>query len=149
MDAKTKKLLKPLADVYAKAPALPVSAKDFLVMVAPWAALILGVLALLGSISGLGLFSMFSSVAYMYAGAGYSTFFLLSAVVGIVEGVILLLAFVPLRKRKIRGWNLLVWSEVLGVVGAVVSLSVGSIVWAVVVAAIAFYLLFQMESYYK
>jgi len=149
MDAKTKELLKPLADLYAKAPVLPTNVKDFLVQAAPWVALILGVLVLLGSIGGLGLFTVFSPFAYLYAGAGYTTFLLISAVVGIVGGVILLLAFMPLRKRKLRGWNLLVWYEVLAVVGSVISLSVGSVVMAVVVAAIAFYFLFQVEAYYK
>lgn len=149
MDAKTKELLKPLADLYAKAPALPTSAKDFLVTVAPWLALIFGALALVGAIGGLGLFTVFSPFAYLYAGAGYTTFLLISAVIGIVEGLVLLLAFMPLKKRKIRGWNLLVWSEVLAIVSSAVSLSVGSVVWAVVVAAIAFYILFQVESYYK
>jgi hypothetical protein len=149
MDAKTKELLKPLAQAYAKAPALPTNAKDFLVTVAPWAALIFGALVLVGSIGGLGLFTVFSPLAYLYAGAGYTTFLLISAVVGIVEGVILLLAFIPLRKRKLRGWNLLVWSEVLAIVGSAVSLNVGSVVWAIVVAAIAFYFLFQVEAYYK
>jgi hypothetical protein len=149
MDAKTKELLKPLKDVYAKAPALPKSATDFLVAVAPWLALIFGVLAILAGIGGLGIFTAFSPLAYMYAGAGVSTLLLVSAGVAIVEGVIMVLAFAPLRGRRIRGWNLLVWSEVLAIVSSVVSLRVGDVVWALVGAAIAFYLLFQVEPYYK
>jgi hypothetical protein len=149
MDAKTRELLKPLKDVYAKAPALPKSATDFLVAIAPWIALIFGVLAILAGIGGLGIFTAFSPLAYMYAGAGFSTLLLVSAAVAIVEGVIMVLAFAPLKKRKVRGWNLLVWSEVLAILSSVVTLSVGSIVGAIIGAAIAFYILFQVESYYK
>lgn len=148
MDAKTKEWLKPLADVYAKVPALPANAKDVLVQFAPWLALIWGVLAILGAIGGLGLFTLFSPFAYL-AGAGYTTFLLVSAVIALVEGVILLLAFMPLKNKKLRGWNLLVWGEVLAIVSSIVTVSVGSVVWAIVVAAIVFYFLFQVEAYYK
>jgi hypothetical protein len=85
----------------------------------------------------------------MYAGAGVSTLLLVSAVVAIVEGGVMVLAFAPLRKKRVRGWNLLVWSEVLAVLSSVVSLRVGDVVWALVGAAIALYILFQIESYYK
>ena len=140
MDAKTRELLKPLRDVYAKAPALPTNARDVLVSIAPWIALVFGVLAV---------FTAFSPLAYMYAGAGVSTLLLVSAVVAIVEGAVMVLAFMPLKARKVRGWNLLVWSEVLAVLSSVVSLRVGDVISALIGAAIAFYILFQVESYYK
>jgi hypothetical protein len=149
MDEKTKQLLKPLKDVYAKAPALPKSATDFLVSVAPWLALIFGVLAILAGIGGLGVFTAFSPLAYMYAGVGYTAFLLVASVIGIVEGILMVLAFMPLKKRRIRGWNLLVWSEALAIVSSLVSLNVGSVVGAVIAAAIAFYILFQIEPAYK
>ena len=148
MDAKTRELLKPLKDVYAKAPALPTNARDVLVSIAPWLALIFGVLAILAGIGGLGVFTAFSPLAYM-AGAGASMLLLVSAGVAVVEGIVMVLAFAPLKARKVRGWNLLVWSEVLAVLSSIVSLRVGDVVWALVGAAIAFYILFQIESYYK
>ena len=149
MDAKVKELLKPLKDVYAKAPALPTNARDVLVSIAPWLALVFGVLAVLAGIGGLGLFTAFSPLAYMYAGAGFSVLLLVSAVVAIAEGVIMVLAFAPLKARKVRGWNLLVISEVLAVASSVVSLRVGDVISALIGAAIAMYILFQVESYYK
>jgi hypothetical protein len=149
MDAKTKELLKPLKDVYVKAPALPTNARDVLVSIAPWLALVFGVLAILAGIGGLGIFTAFSPLAYMYAGAGVSTLLLVSAVVAIVEGGVMVLAFAPLKAKKVRGWNLLVWSEVLAILSSVVSLRVGDVIWALVGAAIVLYILFQIESYYK
>ena len=149
MDAKTKELLKPLKDVYAKAPALPKSADDVLVSLAPWLALIFGILAVLTGIGGLGLFTAFSPLAYMYAGAGFSALLVVSAVIVIVEGVVMLLAFMPLRARRVRGWNLLVWGEGLAILGSLITLRVGDVIGALIGAAIAFYILFQVESYYK
>jgi hypothetical protein len=149
MDAKTKELLKPLKEIYAKAPALPTSARDVLVQIAPWLALVFGVLAVLAGIGGLGLFTAFSPLAYMYGGAGFSVLVLVSAVVAIVEGAIMVLAFAPLKARKVRGWNLLVWSEALAVVSSIISLRVGDVISALIGAAIALYILFQVESYYK
>jgi len=149
MDAKIKELLKPLKELYVKAPALPKNATDVLVSVAPWIALVFGALAVLAGIGGLGIFTAFSPLASMYAGAGFSVLLLVSAVVAIVEGAVMVLAFAPLKNRKVRGWNLLVVSEVLAVLSSVVSLRVGDVVWALVGAAIAFYILFQVESYYK
>jgi hypothetical protein len=61
----------------------------------------------------------------------------------------MVLAFMPLKKRRIRGWNLLVWSEALAIVSSLVSLNVGSVIGAVIAAAIAFYILFQIEPAYK
>jgi hypothetical protein len=149
MDAKTEQLLKPLQDVYTKAPALPKNATDALVSIAPWLALIFGVLAILAGVGGLGIFTAFSPFAYMYAGVGYTAFLLVASVIGIAEGALMVLAFMPLKKRAIRGWNLLVWGEGLAIISSVVSLRVGDVVWAIVGAAIAFYVLFQVKSYYK
>jgi hypothetical protein len=149
MDAKTKQLLKPLKDVYAKAPALPKNATDVLVSIAPWLALIFGVLAILAGVGGLGIFTAFSPLAYMYAGVGYTVFLLVASAIGIVEGVLMVLAFRPLQKRAIRGWNLLVWGEGLAIVSSLISLRVGDVISAIIGAAIAFYILFQVESYYK
>ena len=48
LDAQTKQLIKPLEEAFTKAPSLPAGVKDFIVMVAPWVAVILGVLSVLG-----------------------------------------------------------------------------------------------------
>jgi hypothetical protein len=148
LDTYAKQIAKPLEDVYAKVPALPSNIRELLVTIAPWLSLIFGILMVLTGVGGLGVLTALSPFAAMYAG-GLSVFFLVSSVVVIVQGVIMLLAFSPLKRRVLRGWNLLLWSEVLAVLSSVVSLRVGSVVWALVGAAISFYFLFQMRSYYK
>jgi uncharacterized membrane protein HdeD (DUF308 family) len=149
MDAQTKALAKPLEDLYAKVPALPANVREVLVKIAPWLSLIFGVLTVLTGVAALGLFTALSPFTSTYGGLGYGAFTMVYAAVVVVEGVVMVLAFSPLKARKVRGWNLLFWSEILAVVSSVVTLSVGSVVGALIGAVIAFYILFQMRSYYK
>lgn len=146
MDAQTKQLAKPLENIFAKAPALPASAREVLVQFAPWISLVFGVLLVLVSLGGLGVGSALAPFA-MYAGVGgNATFLLVASIVGIVQGVVMVLAFSPLKKRATAGWNWWFWAEVLSVVSAVVSFN---LVGAVINALVGFYLLFQVRSYYK
>jgi hypothetical protein len=145
MDAQTKRLAKPLEDIFAKAPALPSSARELLVSVAPWISLVFGVLLVLVSLGGLGLGSFLGSFA-MYAGAGNTMFLLVASILGIVQGAVMVLAFAPLKKRSITGWNWWFWAEIISVVAAVVAFN---LLGAVINAVIGFYLIFQVRSYYK
>lgn len=149
MDAQTNQLVKPLENIYKNAPALPSNIRELLVNFAPWISLIFGVLTLLAGVGGLGVFTVLSPFATLYGGVGYSAFLVVSSIIVVVEGVVMLLAFSPLKKRLMRGWNLMVWTQVLALLSSVVTLRVGSIVGAAIGALIAFYLLFQMRSYYK
>ncbi|MEK9176515.1 MAG: hypothetical protein AAB520_03665 [Patescibacteria group bacterium] len=146
MDALIQPIVKPLGNLYAKAPALPAGGRDFLVTIAPWLSLVFGVLTVIGSLSAFGVGAVYSP---FYAMAGVSPVFLMIiGVVGLIQGAIMVLAFAPLRKRSLRGWNLLFLSEIVAIVSSVISINVGSIVMAVVFAAIAFYLLFQVKPSY-
>jgi hypothetical protein len=156
MDAQTKQLVKPLENLYAKAPALPVGAREFIVSIAPWVALILGILSVVGfALSLLGWGSL-AAVAPLAAGmhVGFTGLLLVASVLGLVSGVLYLLAFKPLQKRALKGWNLLFWVLLINAVSAVVSgvavfLNPFSIVWALVWLAIELYFLLQVKSYYK
>lgn len=145
MDAQTKQFAKPLEDLFAKAPALPASGREIIVSIAPWIALVFGVLLVLASVGGLGVFTALAPFA-VYAGVGNATFLVVASLLGIVQGAVMVLAFSPLKSRKLTGWNLWFWVEVLSVVSSVVSFN---FVGAVISALIGFYLLFQVRSYYK
>jgi len=148
LDTYAKQIAKPLEDVYAKVPSLPANIRELLVTIAPWLSLIFGVLMVLTGVGGLGVLTALSPFVAAYAG-GFSVFFLVSSIVVIAQGVLMLLAFSPLKRRAVRGWNLLLWSEVLAVLSSVVTVNVGSVIGALIGAAISFYFLFQMRSYYK
>lgn len=155
MDAQTNQLVRPLEEMYAKAPSLPIGVKDFIVMVAPWVALILGLLSVVGfafsllGLGALGALAPLGGTSVNLAGIG-----LVSAVLGLVSGVLMLLAFRPLQRRALRGWNLIFWVLVVGFVSSVVVnvlyfFTVVGIVIAVIWLLIQLYFWFQVKSYYK
>lgn len=154
MDALIQPVVKPLEDIYKKAPALPAGGREFLVKIAPWLALIGGALSVF--VGGMGILGA-GLLALPYAAVpqtGALTMWTWIAVIFLlVQGVILLLAFPGLKKRLLKGWNLLFLAEVLWIVSDVVkvvfTMNVLSLVWTVVIAAIAFYLLFQVKPSYK
>ena len=146
---KLKQLVVTLEGYYAKLPALPLGARDFLVSITPWLALVFGVLMVLFSALGLLGGAVLSPFAAAAGTSGLTVLLMATAVLGIAEGVLMVAAFSPLKKRLMKGWMLLFWVEVLQVVGAVLTLNIGSVVWGVLGAAIGLYFLFQIKSYYK
>lgn len=126
---------------FKKAPALPANAKQTLVNITPWIALIFGVL---GIITGLGLAGG-SSIA-MLGGIGNSTIIRLGGVITIIASAMMLMAYPKLKALQMSGWTLLFWSSVVSLIG---SLVMGSIVSALIWGVIEFYILFQIKSYYK
>ncbi len=149
MDAYTKSLFKTLDQNYAKLPALPKGVNEFIVTVAPWFALIFGVLAIFAALGAFGILTALAPVAAV-AGAGQYAFTgLLAAVVLLAQGAIELWAFPYLKARKVKGWNLMFYGLLLGVLSSVVTLSIGSVVGSLVGALIGYYFLYQVKSYYK
>lgn len=142
-------LAKALDPYYAKVPALPKGVNDFIVSIAPWLALIFGVLAILSGVAAFGFLSAFSGLAMAAGVGGYALTAILASVVLLAQGVIDLLAFSPLKARKQRGWDLMFLGVVLSVVSSVVSLHVGSVIGGLIGGAISYYFLYQVKSYYK
>ena len=145
-------LTKTLDEYYAKAPVLPTNAKELLVSFAPWLTLIAGVLALLSGVSLFGLLGLATSIAPYAVAAGFGGYAIpaiVSLLVVLVTGVIYLLAFAPLKAKKVKGWNLLLYAMLLYVLSSVVRLSVFGIVEAIIGFLIGYYFLYQVKSYYK
>lgn len=136
--------MKQIEDFYMKLPPLPPRAREVLVQIAPWISLIFGVLGVLGALALFGV-SIVATPFMAMGGIHQSGLYIVAAIVSLVSSVLLLIAFPGLNKRKMQGWKYLFWSELAGLVGAVISLSpigvVFSLVWI--------YVLFQMKSYYK
>ncbi|HUD09237.1 MAG TPA: hypothetical protein VMR77_00305 [Patescibacteria group bacterium] len=151
-------LLKVLDENYAKAPALPKKWTDLIVTFAPWLALLGGVLGLLfgvmGLLASLSLFGLVAAVAPLGVyGATYGPQYIIAVVVGalvlLATGVLSLMAYPSLKARKEKGWNLMFFVLVLGIVSSIASLNVFSIVMSLVVALIEYYVLYQVKAYYK
>ena len=129
-----------MEDWFKKAPELPVNAKETLVKITPWIALIFGVLGLLAGLGAVGV-----SPVVVFGGVRTSMMVLLSGILTIVSSAMLLMAYSKTKAHKIEGWRLLFWSAVVSLAS---SLVVGAIVSAIIWGLIEFYLLFQIKSYY-
>ncbi len=140
------KYIKMMEEWFSKLPVLPVNIKEVLVKIAPWFALIFGILGVLGSIAATGLVAALSPVVLVGGGVGAVTGGIVGMVLALVASVFTLMAYPGLKNRKVAGWNWSFYSQLVSVVSSVVALN---LVGAVVGALIGFYLLFQIKSYYK
>lgn len=134
-----------MEDWFMKLPAIPKGGKDAIVAITPWIALIFGILGIVAGLAGFGILtalSPFVALSSGLAGAGGS---IIGALLGLIASVLLLMGFPGTKARKMGGWKMIFYSEVVNTVSAVVSLSLTG----VIVALIGFYLLYQIKSYYK
>lgn len=129
---------------FKQLPALPASAVDVLYKIAPWIALIFGILGVLSGLAGFGILTAFAPFAVAGGVRGYGLGFI-AAVGLVVSSVLMLLAFPGLRGGKMGGWTMLFWSEVVSVVSSLIGFNIGSVVGAL----IGFYILFQIKPKYK
>jgi hypothetical protein len=142
-------LKKFLDKYYVKFPALPKGLKDFIVSITPWLTLIFAVLAIITGISAFGALSFVSPFAAFAGVRGYAYVAIVSAVILLLQGIIELMAFSPLKANKARGWNLLYYSLLLGVVSSIVTLNVYTLLNSLIGVLIGYYVLYQIKTYYK
>ncbi len=130
-----------MEDFFKKAPALPVGVKDFIVRVAPYLVVLGGIFGILGGLSNL----FMPQSTFATAVINNSLAFKLSALLNIVASVLMVVAFPKLKARKVEGWQLLFWIEVINLISIIVF---GGIISAIIGGLIGFYILFQVKSYY-
>lgn len=146
-------LIKPLEKSFKSLPHLPRGIVDFIVGITPWLVLLGGVFSVLGAVSLL--LSSFTTSTFMGQFMRYyqysRSYFLVSSISELIMGGLLLLAFKPLQNRKIAGWMLLFWVNVVSLVHQGFTLFMGyhSILGFVISAVIGFYLLFELKPSYK
>lgn len=149
-----KKLTDQIGDVFKGVPHLPKGLVEFFVKVAPWAALLWGIVQAMGSFSllnqGLGGGSAMQRWAYDIAGFD-RTYFLVIGIIGLVSAALLLLAFKHLRERVMTGWMLLFWNMVVSIAGAAFGLlyATSGVIWTVFWILVGLYVLFEMRPYYN
>lgn len=133
-----------MEDFFKKAPHLPANVREVLVKIAPWIALVFGILGVLAGLGAVGV----SPVAAL-GGIRNSALVLVSGILTIISSVLMLMAFPKLQKHQYGGWRLLFWSEVVSVIASLLGITAASILGAVIGALIGFYILFEIKSYYK
>lgn len=145
-DAQSQDFANKVGDIFKSVPHLPKEWVAFLVKIAPVMAIIGAVLSIFaGPVIGLaGVVSLLSFNPILVLSL------LLSAILSLVGGVILFLAYKPLQERKYDGWMLLFWSQVLGFVSSLVGMIGGhnNLIGAIIGLAIGMYILFEMRSSY-
>jgi hypothetical protein len=162
-----KQLETTIGGLFKDLPALPASAKESLVKIWPWLALVFG---LLQAFAAYALWQLtrvvdrFSNLAneisLYYTGetVGLSAFdksvIYIGILVLLVDAVILLMAFPELQKRTRRGWDLLFLGSLINLGYAIVSIFIdgrgmGTFISSLIGSAIGFYLLFQIRDHYK
>lgn len=165
----TNKLEVALEDIFVKkAPALPQNAKKVIADMAPWITLVLGVLSLWSAywlwqwahtVNRLADYVNQWSAAF---GAPVepvnrmSFFVWLSLVAMIVQAAIYVIAFSPLKERKMAGWKWLFYATLMNIVVGVIGLfnesaygGFSGLLGTLIGAAIGFYFLFQLKSEYQ
>ena len=156
---------KTLEPIFDSLPPLPKGAKDWFAKAWPILAIIFGVLQLLAawSLWHVGhlvnaLVTYTNTLSRIY-GTGVTVnhlgfFYWLALVVLVIDAVILLLAYPGLKARTMAGWRLLFLGAVVNVVYGVFTAfdsaygGISKLIFTLIGSAIAFYLLFQVRSYY-
>lgn len=162
-----RKLESKLGDISKDLPPLSKNTKESLASVWPWIALILGVLQLFAAWSLWELYHRAQplidlanqySQYYTGRGIGYSSFdkgmMYLAIAILVVDALLLIMAFSPLKSRLKRGWDLMFLSALVSIVYSVVLIFVdgrglGSFIFSMLFTAIGLYFLFQLRDLYK
>jgi hypothetical protein len=123
---------------------LPMGVKEFIVSFGPWIALVLLVLSLPVLFAAIGLGAFLAPFAVL--GGANAAAFTVGTVFSLVSLVLEAMALPGLFKRKKSGWNLLFYSSLVSVAGAIVAFNLFG---ALLNAVIGWYFIFQIRSMYK
>lgn len=134
-----------IGDHFKKLPELPKDVRDFLVLAVPWVALIGGIIGVAVTLVGFGVFTFLAPLAFLSGAGADAGQGILAVLLGLVASILMLMAFPGLSKHKATGWRYIFYSEVVYLLGQILSISLGGIVMAL----IGFYLLYQIRAYYK
>jgi hypothetical protein len=144
LEKQTNDIVKSLENIFKQFPHLPQNVKEVLVNIAPWIALIFGILGVIGGVSALIGQAGLSAIT-MYVGARVGVMVFLTGAITIVSSVLMLMAYPKLVKRAYSGWTYLLWAQGVSAISAILSLYVVSVLGIIV----GLWLLFELKSFYK
>jgi hypothetical protein len=120
---------------------IPDAGREWIVKFGPWITVVLLILTLPLLLVALGLGTLFIP----FGGLGYARGFGILTLVLIVEIGLMIAALPGLFARKISGWRLLFYSQLLSIAYSVLS---GAIVGGLLFGLISLYILFQVRPLY-
>ena len=121
---------------------IPDAGRELIVKFGPWITVVLLILLLPLLLVALGLGAVFMP----FGGVGYAAGFGLLTIVVIIEIGLLIAALPGLFARKMSGWTLLFYSQLVGIVHSLLS---GNIIGGLLMALIGLYILFQVRPLYR
>lgn len=121
---------------------IPAGGREWIVKYGPWITLVLMVISLPAILFVLGI----GTLAVPFGGVGYATGFGVAAIGLILQFALMAIALPGLFARKMSGWTLLFYGEIVSIA---TSLLQGAIISAIIGGLIAFYILFQVRPLYK
>ena len=120
---------------------IPAGGREWIVKFGPWIAIVMLVLTLPAVLFVLGVGTIFMP----FGGLGYATGFGFSAILLIVQIGLLVAALPGLFARKMAGWRLIFYSQLVSIAGSIVT---GAVLAALVGGLIGLYILFQIRTLY-
>ena len=120
---------------------IPDAGRELIVKFGPWITVVLLILLLPLLLVALGLGAVFMP----FGGVGYAAGFGFLTIVVIIEIGLLIAALPGLFARKMSGWTLLFYSQLVGIVHSLLS---GNIIGGLLMALIGLYILFQVRPLY-
>jgi hypothetical protein len=121
---------------------LPDNAREWIVKFGPWITIVLLILFLPILLVALGIGAVFMP----FGGVGYVAGFGIMTIVLIIELGLMVAALPGLFARKMAGWTLLFYSQLVGIAYNVFT---GNIVGGLLMGLIALYILFQVRTKYS
>jgi len=121
---------------------LPDNAREWIVKFGPWITVVLIILFLPLLLVALGL----GAVLTPFGGVGYAAGFGIMTIVLIIELGLMVAALPGLFARKMAGWTLLFYSQLVGIVYNVLT---GNVVGGLLFGLIGLYILFQVRTKYS
>ena len=128
-----------------KAPSIPDNWKEILVKITPWLMIVFAIFAIpsLLMVLGINIFALpFSYLGNLRYGTSFSINMLLAAVILVLQ----LMAIPGLLKRAKKGWNLVYYAVLVGVLQNIVSFSIGGLL---IGSLLSLYILYQIKEKYK
>jgi hypothetical protein len=154
------KLIDQVETPFRQLPHLPAGVSRFLANLSPWVAVLVGLLSLFSVIALtpliLGSSAMMSTLSVMVENTPYvidslnPAYYLLSATLLFLDGLLLLAAFQPLRRKELRGWALVFWSNVVSSIHMIVGIAFAGepILSSLLGIVIGFYIVFETKKWF-
>jgi hypothetical protein len=120
---------------------IPPNGKEWIVKFGPWITVVLLILTLPVLLVALGI----GTILIPFGGVGYAAGFGFVTILVIIEIGLMIAALPGLFARKMSGWTLLFYSQLVSIVASVLS---GSVVMGLLVGLISLYVLFQIRALY-